>query len=161
MTDKDYDRLIEVLNVGGGFVPHNPNAIELLEQSTKGEIITLLEVTDRDLNFHRAYMSLLGFIYDYLPPNFKRAVKKNNFYRWLKHLKGQYQVLFEFQDGTKLVEYDSIAFGRMSQKSFESYIREQLPWIYSEVIGKFFTGDIYDGIIETIENEYKKFLSKL
>jgi hypothetical protein len=161
MTDKDYDRLMEWVNVGGGLTPQNDNAIELLEQSTRGEILTFLEVTDRDLNFHRAYMSLLGFIYDYLPPNFKKAVKKNNFYRWLKHLKGQYQVLFEFQDGTKLVEYDSIAFGRMSQKSFESYIREQLPWIYSEVIGKFFTGKIYDGIIETIENEYQKFLAKL
>jgi hypothetical protein len=161
MTDKDYDRLMEWENVGGGLTPFNDNAIELLEQSSRGEILTFLEVTDRDLNFHRAYMSLLGFIYDYLPPNFKKAVKKNNFYRWLKHLKGQYQVLFEFQDGTKLVEYDSIAFGRMSQKSFESYIRSQLPWIYSEVIGKFFTGKIYDGIIETIENEYKKFLSKL
>jgi hypothetical protein len=60
-----------------------------------------------------------------------------------------------------MVEYDSIAFGRMSQKTFESYIREQLPWIYEEVLGSYFEGEMLDGIIETIEEEFKKFLAKL
>jgi hypothetical protein len=161
MTDKDFDRLIDLANVGGGFVPANENAIELLEQSKRGEVLSFLEVTDRDLRFHRCYMSLLGFIYDYLPQSFKKKVAKKNFYRFIKHLKGKYDVLFEFKDGTKLVEYESIAFGKMSEKRFKTYIREQLPFIYSEVIGVFFEGDIYNGIIETIETEYEKFLNKL
>jgi hypothetical protein len=70
-------------------------------------------------------------------------------------------VLFKFKDGTAMVEYESIAFGNMSQKRFEAYIREQLPWIYENVIGAFFEGAIYDGIVETIEKEYEIFLSKL
>jgi len=161
MTDKDFEKLGEWLNVGGGLTPYNSNAVELLEQSSRGEILRFKEVTERDLKFHNCYFSLLSYIYKYLPPKFKTEISEKNFYKWLKHLKGEYAILFEFKDGTKLVEYESIAFGKMSQKRFEEYIREQLPWIYENVIGKFFSGDIYNGIIETIEEEYKKFLAKL
>jgi len=161
MKDKDFYNLIDFYNAGGGLLPVNQKAHEIIEQSDKGEVISFIEVTQRDLKFHRCYMSLLAYIYEYLPNSFHKQVPKDKFYLWLKHLKGQYDVLFEFEDGTKLVEYESISFGRMSQKRFEDYIREQLPWIYVNVIGKYFEGDIYNGIIETIENEYKKFLSKL
>jgi len=161
MTDKDYHRTIELSNVGGGFIPVNQNATELLEQSFKGEVLSFLEVTNRDIKFHRCYFSLLSFIYDYLPQSFKKKVEKDKFYIFVKHLKGEYSVLFEFKDGTRMVEYDSIAFGRMSQKTFENYIREQLPFIYENVIGAYFEGDIYNGIIETIEEEFKRLLAKL
>lgn len=161
MTQKEYDRLIELANVGGGFTPANINAQELLDQSHRGEILTLVEVGARDLKFHRCYFSLLAFIYDYLPPSFKKKVLKNDFYKFVKHLKGEYRVLYTFKDGTKMIEYDSIAFGSMSQKRFEDYVREQLPFIYENIIAEFFTGPIYDGIISTIEEEYQKFLSKL
>lgn len=161
MKDKDFHNLIDFYNAGGGLLPVNQKAHELIEQSDSGEVISFLEVTQRDLKFHRCYMSLLAYIYSYLPNSFHKQVPKNKFYLWLKHLKGQYDVLFEFEDGTTLVEYESISFGRMSQKRFESYIREQMPWIYSNVIGRFFEGKIYDNIIETIEKEYEKFFAKL
>jgi len=161
MKDQDFYNIINLSNVGGGFIPVNEKAQELLDNSVRGEVISFLEVTDRDLRFHRAYFSLLGFIYDYLPNKFKRKVRKDQFYIWLKHLKGQYDVLFEFQDGTKLVEYESISFGRMSEKTFENYVRLQLPWIYENVIGKFFEGEIKIGIIETIEKDYERFFAKL
>ena len=161
MTDKDFYNLIDFYNTGGGLLPVNQKAHEIIEQSDKGEVISFIEVTQRDLRFHRCYMSLLSYIYDYLPQSFHKKVPKNKFYLWLKHLKGQYEVLFEFADGTRLVEYESISFGRMSQKRFESYIRDQLPWIYTNVIGKFFEGEIYDNIIETIEKDYEKFFAKL
>jgi hypothetical protein len=92
---------------------------------------------------------------------FKKRVPENKFYIWLKHLKGEYEVLFEFKDGTKMVEYESIAFGNMSQKRFETFIRDQLPYIYENVLGKYFEGETLNGIIETIEKEYIKFLAKL
>ena len=161
MTDKDFYNLIDFYNTGGGLLPVNQKAHEIIEQSDKGEVISFIEVTQRDLRFHRCYMSLLGYIYDYLPQAFHKKVTKDKFYLWLKHLKGQYEVLFEFADGTRLVEYESISFGRMSQKRFESYIRDQLPWIYTNVIGKFFEGEIYDNIIETIEKDYEKFFAKI
>lgn len=161
MKDKDFHNLVDFYNAGGGLLPVNQKAHEIIEQSDKGEVISFLEVTQRDLRFHRCYMSLIAFIYGYLPNSFHKQVPKDKFYLWLKHLKGQYDVLFEFENGTTLVEYESISFGRMSQKRFENYIREQMPWIYSNVIGKFFEGQIYDNIIETIEKEYEKFFAKL
>jgi len=161
MTDKDFHRLMDFAFVGGGMIPVSANAKELLEQCDKGEILSFLEITNRDLQMHRCYFALLKFIYGYMPESFKRKVSEGNFYLFLKHLKGQYKVLFTFKDGTNMVEYDSIAFGKMSQKTFEDYIREQLPWIYSDVLGTYFEDEMLDGIIETIEDEFKKFLSKL
>jgi len=161
VKDRDIYKLVDFYNCGSGLLPVNQKAHEIIEQSDKGEVISFLEVTQRDLKFHRCYMSLIAFIYGYMPEKFKKQVPKEKFYIWLKHLKGQYEVVFEFQDGTKLVEYDSISFGRMSQKAFENYVRDQLPWIYSNVIGAFFDGQIYDNIIDTIEEEFKIFLAKL
>lgn len=161
MKDKDFYNLVDFYNAGSGLLPVNQKAHEIIEQSDRGEVISFLEVTQRDLKFHRCYMSLIGYIYDYLPRFFQKQVEKKKFYIWLKHLKGQYEVLFEFEDGTRLVEYDSISFGRMSQKRFENYIRDQLPWIYENVIGKYYEGKMKDGIIETIEEDYKKFFAKL
>jgi hypothetical protein len=161
MTDKDFHRLMDFAFVGGGMIPVSVNAKELLEQCDKGEVLSFLEITNRDLKFHRCYFALLKFIYGYMPESFKRKVSESNFYLFLKHLKGQYKVVFTFKDGTNIVEYDSIAFGKMSQKTFEDYIREQLPWIYSDVLGAYFENEMLDGIIETIEDEFEKSLSKL
>jgi hypothetical protein len=161
MKKSDYDKLQEWINVGGGLTPYNDNAKELLEQSSRGEIFTFQNVTKRDLNFHRCYFALLNFIYGYLPSNFKESVPNERFYHFLKHLKGEYEIIFEFKDGTKMIEYESISFGRMNQQRFKEYIREQLPWIYENVIGRFYDGEMYSGIIETIEEEFEKFLIKL
>lgn len=161
MTDKDFQKRMDFAYMGGGMIPISPNAIELCEQSDHGEVFSFKEMTNRDLAMHRCYFALLKFIYGYMPKKFKEIISEDKFYLWLKHLKGQYKVVFTFSDGTSLVEYDSISFGRMSQKSFETYIREQLPYIYTDVLGKYFEGDILNGIIDTIEEEFKKFLSKL
>ena len=161
MTDKDYTKRMDFAYMGGGLIPISPNAIELLEQSDNGEVLSFLEMTNRDVKFHRCYFSLLGLIYDYLPNQFKNKISKDSFYLFIKHLKKQYKVLYKFADGSEQIEYDSISFGRMSQKSFENYIREQLPFIYTEIIGVYFEGEIYNGIIDTIETEFKIFLSKL
>lgn len=161
MTDKDYAKIIELTYMGGGFIPFNENAINLSESCVKGEVLAFMEVTARDLNRHRGYMALLKFIYGYLPAKFKNKIPEAKFYKWLKHLAGDYDVDFEFQDGTKLVEYKSISFARMTEKEFKEYIKNQLPFIYENVIGKFFEGEIYNNIIDTIEEEFERYLSKL
>lgn len=161
MKDTEFSKLHEFALYRGGLIPINQNAIDLIHQTGEGEILTFQEVTMRDLKFHKCYMSLLAYIWAYLPIIFKQAVPKDKFYIWIKHLKGQYSVLFEFKDGTKLVEYESISFGRMSQKRFEDYVREQLPFIYENIIGQFFKGQQYNDIISTIEEDYRKFFSKL
>jgi hypothetical protein len=161
MTDKEFKRIIELKWVGGGFIPVNANAQDLAEQLRTNEQVAFLEVTARDLSFHRNYFAFLNFIYGYMPPKFQKAIPKEKFYIWLKHLKGQYEVIYTFKDGTTLVEYDSIAFGNMSEKHFHEYIKEQLPWIYENVIGAYFKDEIYNSIVETIEQEFEKFFTKL
>lgn len=161
MTDKNYHNLVDFTNAGSGLLPVNQRAHEIIEQSARGEVLSFIEATNRDLSRHRCYMSLLAFIWSYLPKSFQNQVPKDKFYMWLKHLKGQYEILFEFKDGTKLVEYESISFAKMTEVRFRAYIKEQLPWIYTDVIGKFFDGPIYDNIIETIESEYQRFFDKL
>jgi hypothetical protein len=161
MKDKDYNKLIELTYVGGGFIPANDNAEILIDNCINGQILAFTEVTARDIKFHRCYMSLLGYIYDYLPLKFKKQVSKCNFYQFVKHCKGDYEIMFTFNDGRQMIEYKSISFGRMSQMEFKNYIKEQMPFIYTEIIGSFFKGKIYDNIIETIEKDYEKFFAKL
>ena len=161
MTDKAYNKLVDFYNAGNGLLPVNQRAHEIIEQTGKGEVISFIESSQRDLRRHRCYFSLLKYIYGYMPLSFKNAVPEDKFYLWLKHLKGQYEVIFEFKDGTKLVEYQSISFARMSELQFREYIKNQLPFIYTEVIGKYFSGEIYDDIINTVENDYQKFFAKL
>jgi hypothetical protein len=161
MSDKDFYNLVDFYNAGGGLLPANERAQEIMEQLASGEIVSFKEITARDLKRHRCYFSLLKFIWGYMPLSFKKAIPEGSFYLFLKHLKKEYKVVFTFQDGTTMVEYDSISFGKMSEIRFREYVKEQLPFIYSDVIGKYFDGEIYNNIIETIEIEYDKFLSKL
>jgi len=162
MKDTEFNKICEFTSAGTGLLPFNQNAIELVDAVTSGEVISLIEVTARDVKFHRAYFSLIGYIYDWLPKSFKSKISKDKFYIFLKHLRGDYDVIFEFRNGSKYIEYHSIAFGRMSQKRFETYVREQLPFIYGEVIQVLYPEkETSDRIIAAIEDEYEKFLSKL
>ena len=161
MTDKDFYNLVDFTNAGGGLLPVNGKAHDIMDATTQGDIVSFKSCTARDIRFHRCYMSLIAFIWDYMPKKFQNAVPKNKFYLWLKHLKGQYEVLCEFTYCTKLVEYEIISFTKMDQVRFKEYVREQMPYIYENVIGEYFKGVIYDNIIDTIEEEYKKFMVKL
>jgi hypothetical protein len=191
MKKSDHDKLIELSYTGGFmFKPENQNAFDLCNMSKIGQKALFGLKTPRDAKFHECYFVLLKFIWGYLPKQFHKEVPDKGFYIWLKHLKKEYDVTFSFIDEekqediasycldlgvsiddsakiaarfgkTELIEYESISFGRMSNEKFKDYVREQLPWIYEKVIAKFYKGEIYDGIIETIENEFEKFLSKL
>lgn len=190
MNQEDYLNLHEYAYVGGGFMPYNDKAKEFCEGLSKGEIIPYKEATQRDIRFHRCYFALLNYIYKYLPKKFHAKLLENEFYKWLKHLKKEYKVVYKFKDKdkaieiaeycieldinseaaaklalkfgyTEMIEYDSISFGRMGQKQFEEYVKEQLPYINENVIGAFYEGDIYNSIVETIEQEFERFMAKL
>lgn len=162
MKKSDFDKLIDLSYTGGHlFRPVNQNAFDLCDELGIGEVVTFDLKSARDLQFHRAYFVLINFIYDYLPEKFHKKVDKKYFYKWLQTLKEDYEVVFTFSDGKQLIEYNSIAFGNMSQEKFENYIKDQLPWIYENVIGAFYSGEKYNGIIDTIEKEFEKFLAKL
>ncbi len=162
MKDLDFEKLIELKAVGGGFMPENDNAQVLLDSLPNGHVLVFIEVTDRDVKFHRAYFSFIGYIWDWLPQSFKKKIPKNKFYKFLKHLRKEYDVIMTFKDGSQIVEYRSIAFGKMSQATFAEYVKQQLPSIYGEVIQVLFPDKKQsDNVIASIEEEYKIFLSKL
>lgn len=162
MKDTELEDIIQLTYVGNAFLTANQKAEELAENCRRGEVIDFKEVTARDLKFHRCYFDLLGTIYDYMPPSFKKRIEKNNFYILLKELQGEYKVLFDFKDGSKVKVYNSISFGKMSQKRFEEYVKNQLPIIYNEIIQPYFPDKkTFDSIVQTIEEDYQVFLSKL
>lgn len=161
MKDSDFLRRIDLAYVGGGFIPVNDNAHDLMSTAVKGQVFNFKEITARDLKFHNAYFSLINYIYRYMPQQFREKVSYANFYTFLKHIKGDFDVIYEFNDGTKYVEYKSISFGKMSQEQFINYVRDQLPFIYENLIRRLFSDEISDSIIGTIEEEYAKFLEKL
>lgn len=198
-TSDASDEIIEMYpemfqEVFGALIPANEKALEYIENSKDGDVLTFEECSRRDLSFHRCYMGLLGYIWEWLPKQFQNAIPKGKFYQWLKHLKKNYEVTYSFRDEakkaliraelkarkkefrltyksinqiaelfgkTELLEYESLSFGRMTEKKFREYIREQLPWIYTEVIGKFYQGEQYQQVIDDIENNYETFFSKL
>lgn len=163
MKDSDYQRISEWSNEGtGALLPFNDKAQDLADTTKAGEVIAMIEVTDRDIKFHRCYFSLINFIYDQLPNRFHKKLQRKHFYKYLKHLRGDFDIIAQFGD-IVLVEYYSISFKKMSEHTFRDYVREQLPWIYLKVIGKYYKvgGWRYNRKIEAIEFEYMKFLSKL
>lgn len=161
MKDSDYTKIIEMTISGGGMLPANQAAVDLIDNCAHGEVISLMGVTARDVTFHRAYFSLLNYIYDWLPTKFKQTISRDRFYVFLKYIKGEYDVVYTFADGLQFIELRSISFGRMSQKDFVAYVRDQLPVIYSEVIGRLYQKQDADRIIASIEDEYKIFLSRI
>ena len=175
-------------------IPTNENALNLCENASDGQILNFQEIEARDIHFHRCYMSLLKYIWEYLPDNFHKAIPSDKFYLFLKHLTGKYNVVYRFKDELKkqeiaaylkehkkefritykviekisetlgkseLIDYISISFGRMNQSQFEQYVKEQMPFLYSSVIGAFYDGEEYQNIIDTIEKYYQKFFDKL
>lgn len=161
MKTIEFDKLPQFAVTFPNITPVNLEAYKIVESKGEGEILYLQEVSGRDIKFHRAYFGLVNYIHSYLPKPFQMKIPKDKFYRWLKHLQGDYDVIFEFKDGTKFVEYKSISFGRMNQRQFEEYVREQMPFIYENVIRVLYPDDRADAVIDNIESEFEKFLSKL
>lgn len=158
MTDKDYLDLMEFKVVHGALIPVNDLAIELVENNIN-KVVQFEEKTKRDLKYHRAYFALINYVYSWLPPKFTNRIPQSKFYNFLKHLNGKSKVVFEFKDGTQVVEYKSISFGRMSQARFGEYVKEQLAIIYEYLIHPLC--EYPDIVIENIESEFKSYFEVL
>lgn len=161
MTTDNYTELIEFEHQQGLFKPINQRAVDFASNLRHKEIVYLEDKGKRDLKFHKAYFALLNYIYSWMPENFKLKVPEGYFYKFLKELLGEYKVIYTFKDGQTLKDYTSIAFGKMSQKTFEEYVKNQLPLIYDNLIHVLFDDDKAEMVIENIENEFEKFMERL
>lgn len=161
MKDTEYSELLEFIPANGCLVPANSKAMDLMSISKNGEKITFKNVSPRDEKFHKCYFSLLNYIWTMMPPHFRNKIPCEEFYKFLKMLQGEFDEIFEFKDGKKMIEYRSISFSRMNQQQFKEYVANQLPIIYEDLIMQVCKPDQATIIIESIEEEYKKFLSKI
>jgi hypothetical protein len=162
MKDSDYQDLIELTHINGQFIPSNQKAIELASNLRDGERSMVKLMTNRDIKLHRCYFALLNYVWLWLPDNFKKQVPAEHFYKFLKMVQGQYDVVFEFKDGTKMIEYHSISFGKMSNEKFKEFVKEQISVIYNDVIIMLFKDDEKaNHIIQETETEFEKFFNKL
>jgi hypothetical protein len=175
-------------------IPHGKNAINLIQNSAEGEILNFEENSARDLTFHKRYFKFLHKIWEVLPINFRLRIPDNVFYKFIKHLKKQYTIVYQFRDAekiksnlkllterkkelkltkkqieklaelfgrTEMIEYDSISFGRMTDKRFKDYVGEQIPFIYSDVIGRYYQDEAFDEKIREVEKGFKTFLKDI
>lgn len=190
MKDTDLKKMLHFKYVGGALMPANDKAEEYMLMLRVNELVYLTDATKRDLAMHRCFFALLNYVYAYMPERFKKEVPGDKFYNFVKHVQGKYTTVFSFRDDEKisdildtclelgidaekastiaakfgktdLIEYESISFGRMSQKRFKEYISEQMPILYEEILGKFFKDEVLSGIIETIEEDFTNFMNKL
>jgi len=157
----EYQKLIKLAKSNDGFVFTDEISEDLFNNLAEGEVIELKIVPNRDLSLHRAYFAILSYIYDYLPEKFHKQVKKDYFYQFLKYAKNEIKVIFEFKTGLKICEPISISFAKMNNIDFKAFIKNQLPFIYTDIIGAFYDGTQLDSIIFNIEDEFEKILSKL
>ena len=160
MKHDKFNELIQFARVNNTLTAVN-NYTSLLNELNEGDYVFMKTVDARDLSMHRAYFAFLSKVYDYMPERFKRTIARNIFYKFLQTLKGEYKVLFEFKDGRQLLDYESISFGRMNESKFRIYIKDQLPFIYNNLICEFYNDSTSDKIINEIEQEFEKYLTKL
>lgn len=139
-------------------IPNQIETGEWMEQKKHGEQVYLKSVEPRDLGMHKGYFKILGFIYDNLPANFKASVDKKNFYNFLKILSNEYKIVFEFKNGIKMIEYDSISFAKMNQTTFRNYFNNQLSVIYEELLIPLNKEYIMDEVNEMFESLLSKLI---
>lgn len=160
MTPDDFQKLIQFARIGNELTPI-ANHVELINELQEGEIAYLKRFNARDIKMHKAYFAFLKEIYLYLPNTFRSKIPIKKFHRFLQTLKGDYNVLFQFKDGRQLLEYHSISFGRMDENKFRTYVKEQIPFIYENLIMEFYNDERANDIILNIEKEFEKYLTRL
>lgn len=151
---------LEMVKAGEWLHPLNDTAVELINNSGDGEIFHFKEISQREINMHKCYFSLLGYVYDYLPDSFKASIPKNKFYLVIKDYQGEYKDYIK-PNGERVREYTSISFAKMSEKRFKAFVKEQIPILYENILGAYFEGEQLQNIIETIELDYNKYFNKL
>ena len=142
---------------GQVLVPNQIETAEWLELLKDNAQVYLKFIEARDIGMHRGYFKILSFIYDKLPLRFRKTCLKHHFYKFVKMLCNEYDVVFEFKDGRKMIEYKSISFAKMNQAKFKDYFNEQLSVIYEELLIPLEC----DYIMDEVNAEFDKLLSKL
>jgi len=161
MTHDDYLKLILFRNIqNSALVPENELALDLLDSSKHNEVLAFRNVTPRDLKLHGGYFIMLTKVRKFLPKNIKDAISDKKFYSWVRIQSKQYDVDWDFGDGTKMITPHSISFGKMNNSQFKDYIKTQIPHIYN-IFMKYLPEYLANIAIMSIEEGFERFFTKL
>ncbi len=138
-------------------IPNQIETGEWIEQLKDGVQVYMEHIQSRDLGMHNGYFMILGYIHDRLPSTFRSKIPKKHFYKFIKTLSKEYDVIYLFKDGVPMIEYKSISFAKMNQESFRQYFNNQLSIIYEEILIPMNK----DYLMDEINAEFEKMLSKL
>lgn len=158
MKDNDYLQLKHFTNHKGiGLIPATDNSREWLECLKNNEPVNFKIIESRDVKLHKAYFKMLAYIYDRLQPSFKAKIKKEQFYKFLKILGKEYDLIYSFADGRQFIEYHSISFSKMNNAKFKEFFNTQLSTIYEELLIPM----EQDYLMDEINVEFERVLDKL
>lgn len=141
--------------MGTGLFATDTESEETIKSIPKGENIIIKISNNRNERMHKAYFSILGFVWDNLPENMQGKCPKQHFYKLLKELQGRYEIVYK--NGEKEVkEYESINFSKMGQKRFHEVFKEDLEFIITDILPPLGMDDF----ISVLVNQYELTLLK-
>jgi len=147
--------VLSVAKRGTGLFPTDLESEEIIKALTSEDNYNIALNADRNLKMHRAYFSLLHFVWENLPEKLQRKCPKKHFYKLLKKLQGRFEVI-QISPETELVEYESVAFDKMGQKRFHEVFKEDVEFIISDILPAFHMEDF----IPILVTEYERTLLK-
>ena len=157
MKHSGYKNLIQVIAKDGVLLPGNDEAQKIIHLNNNKEIF-LKPQTPRDLMLHKCYHVFCSWLWQKMPLIFKtsRCPNKNDMYKYLKVISGQYEVGMIYK-GKTFYNFESISFGRMSNEKFKLYLEDQMMLIYSEMLVPLKMEELF----EEMNKEFKKIFNEL
>ena len=129
------------------------NAIKSLS-SEESYAVTIS--VDRNIKMHGAYFSLLNFVWENMSETFQKKVPKNKFYLLIKELQGRFTEI-EISSKTKIKEYESLSFEKMSQVRFHEIFKEDVDFIISDILIPMGMQDFVEQLVLQFDKTFIKY----
>ena len=147
--------VLSLSRIGGGLFPTDTESEEIINSLSKGENVNVILNADRNILMHRAYFSIMSFVWDNLPEKFQSKCPKKHFYKFLKEMQGRFEII-EISAKTQVKEYESLNFSKMGFKRFHEVFKEDLEFIASDILPAL---DMHD-FTEILFTKYELTLTK-
>ena len=134
MRDDDFHDLKSFKVHNGLLQPVGDHALEYVAQCS-GQTVYLKPMTPRDIKFHAVYFLFCSWLWEQMPKSFQehRCPKKSDMYKYLKIVEGRGKQTMKFKDIVYL-DLPSVAFGKMNDEKFKSYVNEQIICFYENCL---------------------------
>lgn len=125
--------VLSVAKSGTCFFPTDVESEDIIKSLPNGENFNIILNADRNAKMHKAYFSLLGFVWENLTEKFQKKCPKKHFYKFLKEMQGRFEII-GISHKTELKEYESLNFNTMGQKRFHEVFKEDVSFIINDIL---------------------------